>query len=220
MILRGANLRKAHEDYRTPAEPVLALIPHLVDIRVAWVPSDRGGDSVLAATLRAHGIETVSTDGDFLTVREPPAGADAIVDNPPFGRAGTMAVAFAAHALQLMPFTALLLPVDFDSARSRTHLFRDCPSFAGRLILLQRIVWFPGGPASPSANHMWAIWDAGRDHRSPPIVHYEAESNLPARRRRHLSLPASNRWLPSSVATERVGRGVTAAVQMKRVKSS
>jgi hypothetical protein len=206
MVLRGADYpRKANEDYRTPAEPVLALIPHLVDIRVAWIPSDRGDDSVLAATLRAHGIETVSTDVDFLTVREPPAGADAIVDNPPFGRAGTMAVAFAAHALQLMPFTALLLPVDFDSARSRTHLFRDCPSFAGRLILLQRIVWFSGGPASPSTNHMWAIWDAGRDHRSPPSVHYQAESNLPTRRRRH----------PSLVATNAFGRGVTAVASSK-----
>ena len=79
MVLRGADYpRKPNEDYRTPAEPVLALIPHLVDIRIAWVPNDRGGDSVLAATLRAHGIETVSTDVDFLTVREPTAGADAM----------------------------------------------------------------------------------------------------------------------------------------------
>jgi hypothetical protein len=94
MVLRGADYpRKASEDYCTPAEPVLALIPHLVDIRVAWVPSDRGSDSVLAATLRAHCIETVSTDVDFLTVREPPAGADAIVDNPPFGRGVPLVVA-------------------------------------------------------------------------------------------------------------------------------
>ena len=217
MVLRGAAYpRKAHEDYRTPAQPVLALIPHLVDIRVAWVPSDRGGDSVLAATLRAHGIETVSTDADFLTVREPPAGADAIVDNPPFGRGGRLAVAFIEHAIRMVPFTALLLPADFDSARGRVGVFRDNSSFAGRLILLRRIVWFANGPASPSANHMWAIWDAGRDHRSPPSVIYEAETNLPARRRRHLSLPASNRWLPSSVATERVDRGVTAVPAVKR----
>ena len=164
MVLRGADYpRKASEDYCTPAEPVLALIPHLVDIRVAWVPSDRSGDSVLAATLRAHGIETVSTDVDFLTVREPPAGADAIVDNPPFGRGGRLAVAFIEHAIRMVPFTALLLPTDFESARGRAGL------------LLQRIVWFANGPASPSANHMWPIWDAGRGHRSPPIVHYEAE---------------------------------------------
>jgi hypothetical protein len=180
MVLRGADYpRRDNEDYRTPAEPVLALIPHLADIRTAWIPSDRGGDSVLAATLRAHGIQTVSTDADFLTVYEPPPGADAVIDNPPFGIGGRLAVAFAEHAIQLVPFTALLLPADFDSARTRTHLFRNCPSFAGRLILLQRIVWFANGPASPSSNHIWAIWDAGRDQRSPPSVHYQAEANLP-----------------------------------------
>lgn len=89
-------------------------------------------------------------------------------------------LAFAEQALRLVPFTALLLPVDFDSGRTRTHLFRDCPSFAGRLIVLQRPIWFPEGPASPSANFVWLIWD--RTHRGSPIVHYEAEANLPARK--------------------------------------
>ena len=61
MVLRGADYpRKPHEDYRAPAEPALALIPHLADIRIAWVPSDRGGDSVLAATLRARSRGPVS----------------------------------------------------------------------------------------------------------------------------------------------------------------
>ena len=166
MVLRGANYpRIPHEDYRAPAEPVLALVPHLLDIRIAWVPSDLGGDCVLAATLRAHGIETVSTDADFLPVRDPPAGADAIVDDPPFGGGGRLAVAFIEHAIRMVPFTALLLPADFESARGRAGL------------LLQRIVWFANAPAS-SAKHMWAIWDAGRGHRSPPIVHYEAEDPI------------------------------------------
>jgi hypothetical protein len=158
MVLRGADYpRKANEDYRTPAKPVLALISLLTDVSTAWVPSDRGGDSILAATLRAHGIETVSTDADFLTMREPPPGCDLICDNPPFAKGGRLAVAFIEHAILLVPFTALLLPVDFDSARSRTHLFRDCPSVTGRLILLRGIVCFANGPASESANHMWGI---------------------------------------------------------------
>jgi hypothetical protein len=183
-VLRGANYpRRPNEHYATPPEPVQALIPLLGNISTAWIPSDRGRSSVLAATLRAHGIETVSTDVDFFTIGEPPADVDSLIDNPPFGVGGRQAVAFAEHALQLVPFVALLLPVDFDSGRTRTHLFRDCPSFAGRLILLQRIVWFANGPAGPSANHIWAIWD--RAHRGPPAVHYQAEPNLRARQHTH-----------------------------------
>ena len=93
----------------------------------------------------------------------------------------------------MVPVTALLSPFDFESARGRAGL------------LLQRDLWFANGPASPSANHMWPIWDAGRGHSRPPIVHYEAESDLPARRRR----------LPFLVATNASGRGVTAVVSSK-----
>jgi hypothetical protein len=180
MVQRGAAYpRKPDEHYGTPAKPVLALIPYLKDIRRVWVPSDRGRDSVLAATLRAHGIWTVSSDTNFLATHAPPNGVDAVIDNPPFGIGGRLAVAFAEHAIHLVPFTALLLLVDFDSGRTRAHLFRDNPSFAGRLILLQRIVWFENGPAGPSANHIWGIWD--RAHCGPPFVHYEAEANLSVR---------------------------------------
>ena len=120
---------------------------------------------------------------DFFTVSEPPDGVDGLVDNPPYGQGGRLAVAFAEHALNLMPFVALLLSADFDSGRTRSHLFRDCPSFAGRLILLQRPIWFANGPASPSSNFVWML--SNRDHRGPPAVHYEHETNLPTRKRRH-----------------------------------
>jgi hypothetical protein len=182
MVLRGADYpREPDEHYQTPAEPVRALIPLLSNIAAAWIPSDRGRNSMIATILRSHSIETVSTDIDFFNTREPPSDIDGIVDNPPYGTGGRQAVAFAEHALQLVPFIALLLPVDFDSGRTRSHLFRDCPSFAGRLILLQRPVWFPGGPAGPSANFVWLIWN--RAHSGPPTVHYEAETNLRTRKR-------------------------------------
>ena len=92
-----------------------------------------------------------------------------------------------------VPFTALLLPPDFESVRGRTGL------------LLQRIVWFCERTGEPiSEPH---VADLGRWPRSSqaPIAHYEAESNLPARRRRH----------PSLVATNASGRGVTAVVSSK-----
>lgn len=199
MVLRGADYaRKPHRDYRAPAEPVLALIPHLVDIPIAWVPSDRGGNKVLAATPRAHGIETASTN--FLTVREAPAGADAVVDNPPFGRGGRLAVAFIEHCAVRSAVVAgrFRLRARSRGPISRQPKLRRPTNPAADCLVCERT-------SEPSANHMWAIWDAGRDRCSPPIVHYEAESNLPARRRRH----------PSLVATNASGRGVTAVASSK-----
>jgi hypothetical protein len=68
----------------------------------------------------------------------------------------------------------MLLRCDFDHAQSRTHLFRDCPALAKKLVLLRRIAWFVeanGKPkASPSFNHAWFIWDW--QHDGPPTIGY------------------------------------------------
>jgi tRNA G10 N-methylase Trm11 len=66
-----------------------------------------------------------------------PTGVDAIVTNPPYGR---LATPFIRHALSLdVPIVAMLLRVDFDSAKTRRDLFADCPYFAGKITLLDRI---------------------------------------------------------------------------------
>ena len=112
----------------------------------------------------------------------------AIVTNPPFGMQGRLAEAFIAHALELVPFVAMLLRVDFDSAKSRQHLFRHNPYFAGKLVLLNRVKFFDG-PSSPSDNHSWFLFDRG--HSGPPIIRYASNTDL------QLDLPASSRWLPA-----------------------
>jgi hypothetical protein len=86
-----------------------------------------------------------------------------VVTNPPFD----MATEFIEHALRITEpvggFVAMLLRTDFDHARSRTHLFRDCPAFARKIVLTRRIVWFvePNGrpKKSPSVNHAWFLWN-------------------------------------------------------------
>jgi hypothetical protein len=48
-------------------------------------------------------------------------------------------------------------------------LFHGCPAFAKKLVLTRRIVWFDGGKAAPSFNHVGSsgtIATAGR-RRSP-----------------------------------------------------
>jgi len=176
--------RKPDEGYETVAWPVLALLTQLGKVRRAWDPCDRGSGQ-LVATLHSQGIEAVGTSKDFFTIAEPPLDVSDVICNPPYGegRRGEEAVRFIEHALELgVPRVAMLLRNDFDSAISRQHLFRHNPTFAGKLVLLNRIKWFDG-PSSPSDNHAWFCW--GRDHRGEPSIRYvtraEAEA-LPGRR--------------------------------------
>jgi hypothetical protein len=81
------------------------------------------------------------------------------------------ACAFVEHALRLpVRRVAMLLPIDFDSAISRQHLFRFCPAFTGKCVLLNRIRWIPGSTGSPSTNHAWCLWD--KDNKDAPTVRY------------------------------------------------
>ena len=114
----------------------------------------------------------VATRDNFLTKTAPPdPRIDVVVTNPPFGHGGRLACEFITRALALAPVVAMLLRVDFDSAKTRVHLFRDCPSFARKIILLDRITWFEReGAAGPSENHAWMIWNSR--HRGPPTISY------------------------------------------------
>jgi hypothetical protein len=162
--------RKPDESYETIAWPVVALLARLPSIRRAWDPCHGGGQ--LIATLRRQGVEAVGTSDNFFARIEAPLHVSHLVTNPPYGpaRKSELAVRFIEHALELnVPHIAMLLRVDFDSAVTRQHLFRDCPAFVGKIVLLNRIKWFEG-PSSPSDNHAWYLWD--RNHRGPPIIQY------------------------------------------------
>jgi hypothetical protein len=85
------------------------------------------------------------------------------------------------HALELpVPHVAMLLRNDFDSAISRQHLFRNCPIFAGKLVLLNRIKWFVGA-SSPSDNHAWFLWSW--KHVESPLFRYATRREAEKRSR-------------------------------------
>jgi len=185
--------RKEDEDYKTIGWPIAALLSHVrMPIVRAWDPCDRNktrgtNHGQLVATLRACGVVAVGTAQDFLTVWTPPPDTSHIICNPPYGarKRGEEAVAFIEHALELrVPHIAMLLRVDFDSAIGRQDLFRNNPSFVGKVVLLGRIKWFEG-PSSPSDNHSWFLWDC--EHAGPPSIRYaskrEAEKSLIIARR-------------------------------------
>jgi hypothetical protein len=71
---------------------------------------------------------------------------------------------------------ALLLPCDFDSAKTRARYFRDCPHFIGKIILTKRVVWFQrsdGIREAPKENSAWFLWRRCvlRVRRSPVILY-------------------------------------------------
>lgn len=95
-----------------------------------------------------------------------------IIMNPPYGERGKMAERFIRMAIDSKAgLIAALLPVDFDSAKTRAPLFGACPQFDAKITLTSRIRWanVVQGKSSPSSNHAWFIWDSARhrgDYRS------------------------------------------------------
>src|SRR5262249_23010842 len=150
--------------------------PEFGCIEIAFDPCDHGNGAMVAG-LHTIGVDAIGSKKDFLTLTsaEVPFGA-AIVCNPPYGRGGRMARTFIEHALRLeAPLVAMLLRNDFDSGRTRQHLFRRCPTFAFKLVLLNRIKWFEG-PSEPSDNHAFFVWR--RDHNGPPTIRYLTRSEV------------------------------------------
>lgn len=141
-----------------------------------WEPA--AANPALALALSSFGFDVVSTTDDFFGYSKTPADViDAIVTNPPYGsdRRGQLATDFIRHALKfdMVRLVMMLLPIDFDSAKSRTDLFRNNRRFAEKVVLLDRIKWFDG-PSSPSVNHAIFIWD--RKHHGRPCISYRGRS--------------------------------------------
>jgi hypothetical protein len=165
--------RKPGDAYQTPEWVTRALIPHLPR-RPGRVWEPACGEGLMVAALGQEGLDVVASDidvgEDFLDEMAAPDGCGAIFTNPPYVLAGQ----FIEHALRLMQprlgIVAMLLRTDFDHAKTRAHLFGGCPVFARKLVLTKRIVWFEGGPSSPSFNHCWFIWDWR--HSGPPTIGY------------------------------------------------
>jgi hypothetical protein len=167
--------RVRDEDYSTPPQPVQAVAPFLRrrGISHAWDPAT--GTGSLAQTLHTEGFQVTATTDDFLATSTAPPGVDAIVTNPPFGAGGRLVTKFIEQALKLVPVVAMLLRIDFDSGRTRVHLFRDHPHFAEKIVLLHRIVWFEReGAPGPSENHAWFVWD--RRRRGPATIAYAPQA--------------------------------------------
>src|SRR6516164_2616758 len=130
--------RQPNETYETPSWVVQVVAQYLRKHCLhIWAPADEESSRLVLA-LRAEGFTVTATADDFL-VRTclPHSRIDAVTTNPPFGQGGRLACQFIAHALELVPIVAMLLRIDFDSGKTRTNLFRDCPAFAHKISTLE-----------------------------------------------------------------------------------
>lgn len=166
--------REPEEEYQTPAWVVAALAAYLArlgGLRI-WEPAPpRRGDGKLALALRQADLDVTVTRGDFTRRNFPPPGVNAIITNPPYGasRRAEMAMAFIRKALahREIEVACFLLAVDFDSGKTRRDVFGECAWWSHKIVLLDRIVWFPRPGAAPSTNHAWFIWNK---RRGPPAT--------------------------------------------------
>jgi hypothetical protein len=175
--------------YPTPPWVIAALAEH-VDLHGLTVWEPACGDGRMVEALRAAGCASVYASDiadhgtadevlDFLSAQMPKLERppDAMITNPPFGQGGKLATAFIEAGLtrirQHGGLLALLLPCDFDSAKTRALLRRlpvlrrqDRAADAGRLVSARRrnprsaerefgLVHLAAQPAAgpPSADH-------------------------------------------------------------------
>ncbi len=179
MTVRGANYPRLKNDaYETPPEALDALFENVKLGPMIFDPACGKHRRVVKAA-RRHGLTAAGSDiaisyprADFLNMVNGSLGSNDIVTNPPFGTQGRMALRFIEQALEVtnnaQSRVALLLPVDFDSGKTRRHVFGDCQQFALKLVLLDRIKWF--NEQSGSINHAWFVWSWR--HKGPPIIKY------------------------------------------------
>lgn len=200
----SGRARQTSEFYPTPPWVTRALLDHMpddLDRRTIWEPACGAGDMVKA--MRQAGRLVIASDLEPQDCFEAPAidfhdfaaasavdGYRDIVTNPPYGIQGKAAEEFIKVALKLTERragrVAMLLKPDFDSGLSRTALFRDCPAWSKRVVLLGRILWFEPVPdpvtgkiSGPSENHCWFIWDW--EHEGPATVAYATGADYGAK---------------------------------------
>lgn len=164
--------RKPNELYETEEWATRALMrcfPLIPGARV-WEPA-AGNHKIADELRRRYGLQVITSDitvhhrlhdryGDFL-ISSSPSGIDAIITNPPYGPSNRLAVKFVEAALERCDgMIAMLLTSKFDFGSTRTHLFRDCPRFAGKIALIDRVSWV-GNDQGGTEDHAWFVWTRG-----------------------------------------------------------
>ena len=162
--------RSPNDLYQTAAWATRALLGFFPVSRGETVWEPCAGNHHIVDVIREAGASTYASDiatydrpqdaiFDFLDVKAPlPIGHHAaIITNPPYGKGNHLAAKFARLALaRCAGMVCLLLPVKYDCRKTAADLFRDNPRFCAKIVLLDRIQWFP--PGEGTEDHAWFVW--------------------------------------------------------------
>lgn len=186
-VVASNYARKDNDLYQTEPWATEALLRHFPVGRDSWVWEPAAGNHLIAdvllergATVTRSDIVTYDREHDEILNFFVPGWPDTafcppyshIITNPPYGKGNRDAVKFATLALERCTgVVALLLTAKFDFGSTRTHLFRDNQRFAAKIVLMDRIQWFPGAHGG-TEDHAWYVWQ--REPRScAPFIIYE-----------------------------------------------
>ena len=176
--------RKPRDHYATPSWCTQMILPYIPDDSVVWEPACGSGAMTRVLSTVFPVISTDIEPGvdhaplDFFACSEvlrlDGRKPNVIVTNPPYDSSPK----FVEHALDLMRpvggMVFMLMRVDWDSAKTRRHLFADCKAWGTKIVLTKRIMWFQPTPGStgksPSENHCWMVWDWKR--QGPATLEY------------------------------------------------
>lgn len=165
----------------TPHWPIKALCSVELFPQPIWEPACANGDMAnsIWESVQLGACEVWGTDKDrgedFFAFTSMHGFSKSIITNPPYS--GGLADRFIRHALKLTKPVdgkiAMLLPINFDAAKSRRNIFAEHPAFIAKYVLTERIRWTNlEQVASPSTNHAWFIWDWKEATGHPPILGY------------------------------------------------
>jgi hypothetical protein len=152
-----------------------------------WEPA--AGCGTMVDQLRAADVNVIAATDieprrediaqlDLLTTTEMPAGTNASISNPPWGR---LAAPFVRHVLKLAEqrkaIVAMLLPLPWIAGRKIADL-TGSPGFEALVVPRYRARWMTeheeaeleDGPSSPKMNHIWLVWDFTRDPNLLPAI--------------------------------------------------
>lgn len=183
MTIRGANYkRRKNDSYPTPVETTEVVLRYFDNRTDSLCDPCCGEQKKMIKAFNMYGFSSCGDDivngFDFLKSKFPWKEVH-IITNPPYGgRTAKLAIEFIARALKITETwngkVAMLLPADFDSGKSRSHVFGQCRQFSKKIVLLNRVRWFNG--VSGSTNHAWYIWD--HKNRKTPIILYAAQEYI------------------------------------------
>lgn len=178
--------------YETPPWVTRAVLRH-IDVKGSTVWEPAAGRHKMVREIEAHGATVIATDrytydgvehdaqfhylgtGAWATT---PVIHDHHISNPPYGPQNNDATRWATFAMERTNgWIALLLTCKFDSGKGRTHLFRDNPRFHAKIVLMDRIQWFPGEFGN-TEDHAWFVFRPSDHPSAPPTLIYEVNDGM------------------------------------------